>query len=293
VAEDTALGLRLRKHLGQRTVLGVAIPVIEGTLADLGSISDFPGVTEREIEVRFKELSKAFNGSDYHSTYLHRRLGPKGFLEERNGKYRIQEPLLTEVSAEVLASLCAELTASVRSEFERRQEQIARLEGAGALPDEDIDARLAVVDQFLSQLTGNRGESFEVMSYAILREYFRCLGFSLQRFSTTYANDGGMDFVAGQAIYQVSVDESLKKIQDDLRKSPGTGRVLVRPREVTDFLELSRRGVLTTIDVRDLLGHFAAWLVARDTKSKRSIHMQNVIHTAIEEFRRENNAESA
>jgi len=293
VPVDTALAARLKKHLGQRTVLGVAIPVIERTLTSAGKISDFQGITEREIEVRFKELSATFNGSDYHSTYLHRRLGPKGFLEERNGRYRIQELLLAPVSKADLASLCAELTASVRSEFERRQERIARLEGAGALPDEDIETRLAIVDQFLSELTGNRGESFEVMSYAILREYFRCLGFALQRFSTTHANDGGMDFVAGQAIYQVSVDESLKKIQDDLRKSPGTSRVLVRPREITEFVELTRRGVLTTIDVRDLLGHFAAWLVARDTKSNRSIHLQNVIRTAIEEFKRENYAERA
>jgi hypothetical protein len=45
--------------------------------------------------------------------------------------------------------------------------------------------------------------------------------------------------------------------------------------------------VLTTIDAKDLIAHFAPWLVARDAKLSRAIHPQNVIRIAIEEFKRE------
>src|SRR5438270_5648429 len=138
-----------------------------------------------------------------------------------NGLYRISASLLSGATITELQRLLDEILASLKSEYEKRLELIARLEGTSTLPQADIDGRLKLVDEFLRDLGGNRGETFEVISYAILREYFRALGFVLQRFSTTHANDGGMDFVAGNAIYQVSINDSTKMLEDDLRKAPG------------------------------------------------------------------------
>src|SRR5438094_7660798 len=113
-----------------------------------------------------------------------------------------------------------------------------RLEEVCQLPVDSIEARRSLVDGYLRQLTGNHGEMFEVVSFAVLREYFRAFGFSLQRFSTTQANDGGMDFVASNAIYQVTTDESVQKVKRDLAKSPGTQRVLVRPTVTDEIVSL-------------------------------------------------------
>src|SRR5271165_429987 len=212
----------LRKHLGQRTVLGVAVPVLADHIlaAKRGTISD--GLTEKQIETGFRQLLSKFISSDYHSTYIDRRLGTRGFLEPSGGKYRIRESLLLNVGIEELDRLHSDLLQSLRSAYEQRQAVIKKLEETCCLPVERVEERFALVDEYLSHLTGNRGEAFEVVSFAVLREYFRTFGFSLQRFSTTHANDGGMDFVAADAIYQVTTDESIQKVRKDLAKAPGT-----------------------------------------------------------------------
>lgn len=283
----------LRRHFGQRTVLGVAVPVLAEYIKSAKEGKPSMGLTERQIEGEFRKLLSRFIISDYHSTYIDRRLGARGFLELSSGKYRIRPSLLAGVSTEELERLHAELLESLRSAYERRQAVIMKLEETCSLPGERVNERFALVDQYLSHLTGNRGEMFEVVSFAILREYFRTFGFSLQRFSTTHANDGGMDFVAGDAIYQVTTDESIQKVRKDLAKAPGTKRVLVRPTASPEVISLCHNDVLELIDLKDLLNHFVAWLLARDSRAKQSKHLQRVLEIALEEFRRENKAETA
>jgi hypothetical protein len=289
----STLATLLRKHLGQRTVLGVAIPMLEDHLraAKAGKPSD--GVTEKQIEDSFRQLASTFIHSDYHSTYVARRLGNTGFLDLVNGKYKLRPALLEGTTVEELEQLRDDLVASLRSAYEQRQNAIKRLEEICLLPSERVEERLALVEEYLTQLSGNRGEIFEVISFAVLREYFRTFGFSLQRFSTTHANDGGMDFFAADAIYQVTTDESVEKLRRDLRKSPGTKRVLVRPTVSDEILGLGEDRVLETIELQDLLNHFIVWLLGRDNRLKKSNHLQRVLQIALEEFRREDKAESA
>lgn len=283
----------LRRHLGQRTVLGVAIPVLAAHIDAAKKGRAFQGLTEKQIEVAFGELTSKFIKSDYHSTYIDRRLGPRGFLDLSGKRYKFRERLLSSVVVADLEQLHSELVGSLRTAYEQRQAVIKKLEEACSLPRERIEERYALVDAYLSQLTGNRGEMFEVVSFAVLREYFRTFGFSLQRFSTTHANDGGMDFVGGEAIYQVTTDESMQKVRKDLAKAPGTKRVLVRPTVTSAIVDLCKNDVLETIELKDLLNHFISWLLARDTRSKQARHLQEVLEIALEEFRRENRAETA
>jgi hypothetical protein len=283
----------LRRHLGQRTVLGVAIPVLDDYLSAARSGGTSDGLTEKQIEEGFRRLTTQFIHSDYHSTYIARRLGRAGFLDLMNGKYRLRPSLMLGVTADELDQLRLELLASLRSAYEQRQTAIKRLEEICSLPPNQVGERLAFVEEYLSQLSGNRGETFEVVSFAVLREYFRTFGFSLQRFSTIHANDGGMDFFAADAIYQVTTNESIEKLRRDLRKSPGTKRVLVRPTVTEEILELGEDKVLETIELKDLLSHFITWLLGRDRRSKQSHHLQRVLLIALEEFRREDKAETA
>jgi hypothetical protein len=56
--------------------------------------------------------------------------------------------------------------------------------------------------------------------------------------------------------------------------------------------ELCKGDVLETIELKDLLNHFIAWLLARDTRSRQARHLQRVLETALMEFQRENRAET-
>lgn len=281
----------LRQHLGQRTVLGVAIPVLSGHIDAAKTGRQFVGLTERQIERAFRELNSKYVRSEYHSTYLHRGLAR--FLETIDNRHKIRQQLLAGASIADLEQLRSDLIKSLRTAYEKRQAVIKKLMATCSLPAERIKERHALVDSYLSQLTGNHGEMFEVVSFAVLREYFRTFGFSLQRFSTTYANDGGMDFVGGEAIYQVTTDESIQKLRRDLAKAPGTKRVLVRPAITPEVNELCKGDVLETIELKDLLTHFISWLLARDTRSNQARHLQRVLEIALGEFRREDRAEAA
>lgn|GEM_PF-1384100 len=282
----------LRRHLGQRTVLAVAIPILAAHIKAKEDGKEFTGLTEKEIEAGFRHITSRFMRSEFHSTYIDRRLGRRGFLDFVGEKYGIRKSLIQDVPLAQLKALHDEMFKSLQDAYEQRQSVIKALETACALPKERIQERYALVDTYLSQVVGNRGEMFEVVSFAVLREYFRSFGFSLQRFSTTHANDGGMDFVAGEAIYQVTTDESLHKVRRDLAKAPGTKRVLVRPAPASDVQDLYKSEVLETIDLNDLLRHFIAWLLGRDVRSKEARHLQEVLTTALKEFQRENRAEA-
>jgi hypothetical protein len=282
----------LRTHLGQRTVLAVAIPVLENQIKAMKQGAVVEGLTEKQIEVGFRNITSKFIKSDYHSTYIQRRLGTRGFLELSGSRYRLRKELLGATLQE-LEQLREELIGSLRSAYEQRQAVIKKFQEACSLPGEHLQERVSLVSEYLSEVVGNRGEMFEVVSFAVLREYFRTFGFSLQRFSTTYANDGGMDFVGGEAIYQVTTDESIQKIRRDLAKAPGTKRVLVRPSVSPEVRRETEREVLEVIDLKDLLNHFIAWLLSRDARAKTAMHLQQVLEIALEQLQRENRADTA
>lgn len=273
--------------------MAVAIPVLAAHVAAIKNQEIPTGLTEKQIGAGFRELTSRFIKSDFHSTYIDRRLGARGFLALSNGRYKIRSELLKGVSLSDLEMLHRDLVGSLANAYEERQAVIQKLKDTCLLPKELIQERYALVDSYLSQLTGNRGEMFEVVSFAVLREYFRTFGFSLQRLSTTHANDGGMDFVGGEAIYQVTMDESVQKVRKDLAKAPGIKRVLVRPKRNPEVENLDQSDVLETIELNDLLNHFISWLLSRDKRSKQARHLQGVLETALKEFQRENRAERA
>jgi hypothetical protein len=86
----------LREYLGQRTVLGVAIPVLSAHIEAAESGSRFQGLSERQIQQGFRELVGRFIKSDYHSTYIDRRLGRRGFLELSGDRYPFAPLFLKE-----------------------------------------------------------------------------------------------------------------------------------------------------------------------------------------------------
>lgn len=285
------IGDVLRKRGKHGTVLGVALPIFSAHIEAARAGKEFEGLTKDEIRRGFEALGGVVH-SEYHPTYLDRSVGSGGFLERTGEAYRFRADLVLGISAEQLQELYDELMAALRAAREQRLAVISKLRQTSELPDDQIEERCALIRRYLSEITGNHGEMFEVVSFAVLREYFRAFGFSLHRFSTTQANDGGMDFVAAEAIYQVSTDRGAEKLRRDLAKAPGTRRVVVRPELTTEVASAMGESVLETIELADLLEHFVGWLLARDRRQKKAAHLQKVLETALSEFRREQQAES-
>lgn len=281
----------LVKQVGRRTVLGVAIPILEAMLAMPQDGATFPGITASEIKSGFASLAGKYLRSEFSTTYLARPLSPSGFLEFRQGLYRFRPTLIQGMAYNDIASLRDLLLQSLQDEVERRRADIARLNCACEMPLTNLDERQALVEEYLKNFGGNLGENFEIISYAVLREYFATFGFRLQRFSTTHTNDGGMDYVGGDCIYQVSTDGGLGKLEGDLAKAPDIKRVIVRPHLDDAARQRADDGDFARIEMADLLGHFVGWLLARDTKSKRARHLQGILQVALAEFRREERAE--
>jgi hypothetical protein len=267
--------------------------VLSAQIAALRAGQTLPGLSAKEIEKGFRELCGKYLHSQFHTTYIDRRLGQRGFLVLDNDLYRFRPALLDGVQLRDLEKLHDDLVISLRDAAEQRRAVIQRLESACSLPEEQIAERRQLVEEYLRQFLGTSGENFEIISFAILREYFRSFGFQLQRLSTTHANDGGIDYIGGNAIYQVSTDESLRKLQGDLAKAPDTERVLVRHRMTPELLSNLNEQVLETVELTDLLTHFAGWLLNRDHRSQKARHLQRVLQVALAEFRREEKAAAA
>jgi len=273
-------------------VLGVALPILSAQIVALRAGQAFAGISAKQIEAGFRELCGMFLHSQFHTTYIDRRLGPRSFLALDQDLYRFRPALLEGVSVNDLETLHEEMVASLRDAAEQRRAAIRRLESACNLPEEQIAERRQLVEEYLSQFLGSGGENFEIISFAILREYFRSFGFQLQRFSTTHANDGGIDYVGGNSIYQVSADESLHKLRSDLAKAPDAQRVVVRPNMTPELLSNINEQVLETIELADLLAHFVSWLLSRDHRSMKAKHLQGILQVALTEFRREEKADA-
>ena len=118
----------LRRHLGQRTVLEVAIPVLGDYVlaAKAGQITE--GLTGKQIADGFNQLASQFIHSDYHPKYTARGLGERGFRDHSNGRYRLRPSLLVDTTIEELDQLKDDLLGSLRSAYEQRQGAINRRE---------------------------------------------------------------------------------------------------------------------------------------------------------------------
>jgi hypothetical protein len=143
---ENSVGIRdirsvLRKHLGQRTVLGVAIPMLVDHIDALKRGIAPNGLAEKQLEAGFRKTLAKFISSDYHSTYIDRRLGARGFLEFSNGRYRIRRDLLAGMGVEDFELLRDELIESLRSAYEQRQAAIKQLERICSLPKECVRER--------------------------------------------------------------------------------------------------------------------------------------------------------
>lgn len=91
-APKTLREMLLRKA-GQRSVLGVVIPIIDAALAALRAGVPFEGASEDQIKVGFASLAAGYLHCDFSTSYLSRRVGRRDLLELNGELYRFRSPL--------------------------------------------------------------------------------------------------------------------------------------------------------------------------------------------------------
>ena len=132
----------------------------------------------------------------------------------------------------------------------------------------------------------------------ILNTFLFSLGFSLNRFSTTYSNDGGIDFVAQNAIYQVTTKLNERKFDEDIQKLSELKELTKKEIEKIDARVLIYKDlvendhfskdnlkhdlVLNDIDKNELC-RMLDYLI--DKNAERYLKM--ILNTMIDEFNRE------
>jgi hypothetical protein len=245
------------------------------------------GLTFQEISEKYRIFAERYCIREkFYSTYVQRQANENGLFEERTGRYKMRSYLVNDKSSEELEGLCDLIINCINLRNNLYSEFFAALEDK--IGENDLlSYKNFIVTLFNEDRFRNYGQIFEVLSYSILKVYFQSFGFELKRFSVSFSNDGGMDFVSSDGVYQVTSSPSSKKISDDLEKLPGIKRVMVLsdcPERIHNLCFDSEL-VTEVITTSDLKTHFLEWLYRRDEHKPRLL--KKVLMTIKEEMQRE------
>ena len=269
------------------TTLLTLLVFIEHYLETLTNGRPYEGLTILETNRRYNVLLAGFGGTKaFYAAYVERKAKATGYFYEDNESYFLRRELVAHLSIDEITNIRDTIRNLVR-DLTESHEDLMREIGEVELQSDPAVLSQYIVTLLSQQRLRNFGQQFEVISFSILKVYFETLGFALKRFSTSFANDGGMDFLSSQGIYQVTTSPSKGKIDSDLQKLPGISRVLVVP-EINDKLTGALAGselitnVITTGDLKD---HFLAWMLQKE-RIKTGL-MKKVIETLKYELGRE------
>ena len=256
VVKNEKLKLYLRKNINNPTVILCFIVLLEHTLSyGVDSL-----MTKSEIEKQFNASIKLFGINTFRRDYIKRQSGDtrNAIDENQNQKFFIRSEFIENESNENLSALIK----SIKDFYDEKNQIVSRFikkidakiyENSDLISSEFINE---ILDEDDAESSQRRGQNFEICSFSILKEYFGSFGFELNRFSTTYANDGGMDYIGQKSVYQVTVVMSVKKFDEDIVKTPGIKRIIVYKNIASGF-EMSKFDnelILRTINVEDLKG---------------------------------------
>ncbi len=280
-----SLSKMVASRLNKFTVIATVLEVLEGHIEALQANREYEGRTAQQVQNGFNKRAQVLGELWFFPSYLQRHAKTGDFFFESNGRFRFRDELLKGVTLEDLIGIRASILAHWEKHRATKETLLKEFQRATALSNIEIQKRRESIERHIGD---ESSQIFEIISYSILNVYFKCLGFSLRRFSTTFANDGGMDFVCGEGIYQVTTSPSKTKVERDLGKLPGTKRVLIAPRFSAQIAALAyaNENVLQVIESSDLSNHFLEWLCKKDEDRKEAHHLQQVLKVAIAELNR-------
>jgi hypothetical protein len=269
------------------TTLTSFLAVLHKYIECLKTGRTFEGISSIEIKRIYDEYKDLFSSNkNYYESYVQRKANDKGYYYERNGKYFIKPEIINNENLVDLSNYqqgIIDLLCNNNNRYRIFQDTIQQLLD-NPHPSECYQF---ILELFKNKDFHNFGQLFEVLSYSILKVYFDSFGFTLNRFSVSFSNDGGMDFISYQGIYQVTAGPSKDKAKSDLEKLIGVKRVIV----ITDCSDnikkiyLENPNVTEVITETDLKEHFLGWLKLKNSTSNN--HLLKIVEVFKYELSRE------
>ncbi len=192
-------------------------------------------MTKTEIEVKFNAVHDQFGIATFRRDYVLRQCGhDENGITQTDNNFYIRPEFLVGMTDNDYADILRQIDDHWGSFQDLQEQVIDEVQNLLDFGTHDQQKQY-VTDMLTTREAVKRGQAFEVSSFSVLSTYLHSLGFTLNRFSTTYSNDGGIDFVAQNAVYQVTTKLSERKFEEDIKKVPGKQRVLVYKDLVHDF----------------------------------------------------------
>ena len=170
--------------------------------------NNYIGLTRNEISARWRNNPRY--RKQFYPSYCQRKLEQSGsILILIDDRYKINE------SNERLTTLLDEnLLNDISTAIDRPNPVISNIERFRSIEDKQ---------EFFSSirylLVNGSPNDFEVLSFAVLYAHLEIFGFSLKRFTSTNAADGGVDFIGGDIIYCVTTNLTSNKLESDIVKT--------------------------------------------------------------------------
>lgn len=243
-------------------------------------------MTKAEINRAFDLEHKKFGVQTFRSDYLLRQSGenPDNSVGVENGgnDFFIRPLFLTGLSIPELVTIVETIDVKFLGIIEKHKKLYDEIENAKKLTIGEREKY--IIHMLMEKETDRKGQCFEVTSFAILKCFYSIRGFELNRFSTIYSNDGGIDFTSQTSIYQVTTKLSDKKFEEDIEKAPLKNRIFVF-REASpsfDYSKMENELVSDYINSTDLLNHLDYLM-----KKKPDTNSLLIIDNILKEFQRE------
>ena len=271
----------LEKNLNYPTVLLSAIVLIEFYLKDK-VVKPYSKVA---IERAFNNKRIEFGINTFRRDYIKRQSGVISNLIDENDvqEFFIKETFLTDGDEAIKHALD-----ELYEYYFQKNENVRKLmsEINETITSEDEISAQKILQNMLEDGKNygtRKGQSFEISSFAIMRQYFHSFGYELNRFSVTVANDGGMDFVGQSAVFQVAEVMTDKKFDEDMQKLPKTPRVIVYHRisKSFDINKFDHPDIRRHVTLTDIKGFYS------DLRQKGRNHTFEIMKIIANELGRE------
>lgn len=241
-------------------------------------------LTKTEIELEFNRQNYKYGISTFRRDYVLRQTGnDENAISQNDNKFFIKPSFIEGMNS---ADFVEAINIIDQHWSEMGAEQQSFLENIRSQIDQTLEDKIFFVKRMLLEIeTRKKGQCFEVVSFSILKIYLKNRGFELDRYSTVYSNDGGIDFIAQNAVYQVTTKLDKKKFQEDLKKVPLKQRIFVFKELSSKFdkKEFNNELILDYIGPEELI-NYLDYLSEREHAER---NLNKIIESILYEFKRE------